>query len=72
MIQQPKFDVPQAKQLTLSRPIFVKGRGLPPDGVCLFNQGQIVTVETDNGANWYIRTTYRRREFRVAVMPSTL
>lgn len=71
MTTQP-FSPPRTRQVTLTRPIFVKGEGLPKDGVCLFNAGETVTAQTDNGSQWYVLGTYRKKQIRVATILSTL
>lgn len=62
------FDPPQTKQITLSRPVFVKGKGLPKNGVCLFRDGEEVTAYTDNGSQWYLLGHYRGQEIKVATI----
>lgn len=71
-IQQPKFDVPRTRTVTLTRPVFVKGKGLPKDGVCLFSDGEEVQLHTDNGSSYYLLGSYKGQPIRVATIPSTL
>lgn len=65
------MQLPTSKKITLSRPIWVKGKGMPKDGVQLFREGQEVTVQTDNGSEWYILGHYRGKIIKVAtILPS--
>lgn len=68
----PKFDVPQTKQVTLNRAVWVKGKGLPKDGICLFGEGERVTLQSDNGSDWYLLGHYKGKPIRVATMLATL
>lgn len=68
----PIFSPPQTKRVILSRPIFVKGKGLPKAGVCLFSEGEAVTARTENGAEWYLLGHYNKQTIKVAVLPSML
>ena len=68
----PKFDAPRTTTLVLSRDIWVKGKGLPAAGICLFKEGEEVTLQTDNGAQWYLLGHWHGHEVRVATIPSTL
>jgi hypothetical protein len=65
---EPIFNPPQTKKVTLTRPIWVKGKGLPKDGVPLFSEGEEVIAYTDNGAQWYLKGHYKGREIRVATI----
>lgn len=68
----PVFDPPRTRRVTLTRPVYVKGKGLPADGVCLFRDGEEVTLRTDNGREWYLLGSYQGQPIRVATIPSTL
>lgn len=68
----PIFDPPQTRRMTLTRSIWVKGKGLPKDGKLMFREGEEVTVHTDNGAEWYLMTSLDGKEIRVATILSTL
>jgi hypothetical protein len=65
---EPIFSAPRTKTVTLSRPIWVKGKGLPADGVQLFREGEEVVAHTDNGASWYLVANYRGRTIKVATI----
>jgi hypothetical protein len=41
----------QHRYVTISRPIWVKGKGLPKNGVCLFNQSEKIKVIQRNGCD---------------------
>lgn len=62
------FNPPQTKQVVLNHPIFVKGKGLPKDGVCLFREGETVTAYTDNGAEWYLMGHYKGQKLKIATL----
>jgi hypothetical protein len=71
-VTTPCFSPPRVRRVTLTRPVWVKGRGLPADGVQLFRAGEEATLVTDNGADWYLLGYHRGHELRVATLPSTL
>ena len=60
------------KTIVLTRPLFVKGKGLPKDGVCIAKEGEKVTLVSANGAEWYIQHAYKARVLLIASVPSTL
>ncbi len=60
------------QKVTLSRPVWVKGKGLPRNGVQLFGEGEEVTLESDNGSQWYLLGSYRGKGIRVATIPASL
>ena len=60
------MNLPIRKVIKLSRPIWVRGKGLPKAGAQLFREGQEVTVHTDNGAEWYIAGYYKGKQIKVA------
>ena len=73
MNPQPRlFNPPQTRQITLTRPVSVKGKGLPKNGVFLFSEGETVTAHTDNGHEWYLLGHYKGKSIRVATILSTL
>lgn len=63
-----RFTPPQQKKITLTRPIWVKGKGMPKDGVQLFHEGEEVIAYTDNGSQWYLKAHYQGREIKVATI----
>lgn len=62
---------PRSKKVELTRSVWVKGVGLPKDGICIGGPGVVVTVRTDNGADWYIQGWYRGRKLKIATIPSS-
>lgn len=68
----PVFNPPQTRQITLTRPVSVKGKGLPKNGVFLFRDGETVTARTDNGRDWYLLGHYKGQTIKVATILSTL
>lgn len=58
--------------ITVRRPIFVKGKGLPKDGVCLANAGETVSVCSENGADWFVKLYYKGKRLKVATVPNSL
>lgn len=62
------FSPPRRKNVVLERDVWVKGKGLPKNGVCLFREGTEVTIVTDNGAEWYILTRYKGKTIRIATI----
>lgn len=64
----PKFDAPRTRKVILARPVFVSGRDLPRGGICLFREGEEVTAQTDNGAEWYLLGSYRGKSIKVATI----
>lgn len=66
------FESPQKRKITLTRPIWVKGKGLPKEGEQLFHEGEEVWAHSVNGAEWYIATSYKGREIKVAVVIGAL
>lgn len=56
------------RYVILDRDIWVKGKGLPKAGVCLFREGEEVLAESTNGAQWYLRTFYKGKEIKVATI----
>lgn len=72
MNPEPVFSAPRRRTVTLSRTLWVAGKGLPKGGVCVGCEGCEITVATDNGSAWYTDLCVGKRVVRVAVMPSTL
>lgn len=66
--------IPRKIKITINRPIFVKGKGMPKQGACLFRAGEVVEVELPYGSgnSAVLTTTYRGREIRVSTILSTL
>jgi len=72
-LDKMKFDVvPRRTSIVLSRDVWVKGKGLPADGIRLFKEGDEVTLHTDNGSQWYLLGHYRGKAIRIATIPSSL
>lgn len=66
------FNPPRTKRHTLSRPIVVNGKGFPKDGVELFHCGEDVTIQTDNGHEWYVLGHYKGKGIRIRIALSTV
>lgn len=60
------------KQVTLTRTVWVKGKGLPKAGVGIGYPGETVTLTSPNGATWFLQHSYRGKPLSIAVVPSTL
>lgn len=56
------------KRMTLKYPLWVKGKGMPKDGVCLFRQGEEVNLVSENGRDYYILAFYKGKQIRVATI----
>ena len=48
-----RFDPPQIRVVTATRPVWIKGKGLPKKGIQVIREGDRVTLHTDNGVEWY-------------------
>ncbi len=66
------FNPPQTRQVVLSRPIWVKGQGLPKEGLQMFTEGETATARTDNGHDWYLLAHHKGQPIRVATILPTL
>lgn len=66
------FDFPAKKWHTLTRDLYAKGKGMPPDGMLIASTGERLLVHTDNGAEWYFPFRYKGKDVKVAVIPSAL
>jgi len=62
----PVFVPPHSVKVILNRPVFVKGKGLPKDGIQLAGDGEEVTVYSDNGSAWYLQGHYKGKTIRIA------
>lgn len=54
-------------KITLKRPIWVKGKGLPKNGICLFREGDIVEVIKEN-SQCFIIGSYKGKQIKVATI----
>lgn len=52
------------KKVKLKYPIFLKGKGLPKEGACVFNEGQVVEVRQLAGNFVEMVATYRRKQIK--------
>jgi hypothetical protein len=50
------------KKVKLKYPIFLKGKGLPKDGVCVLNEGQEVEVQQLGNNLVEMTATYRGKQ----------
>lgn len=62
----------RCKKIVLRHPLFVKGKGLPKEGVQFFREGEEVTICSENGAEWFVKAFYKGRHIRIATIPSSL
>lgn len=61
------FTPPHSIRIALSRPIWVKGKGLPKEGVQLFHEGEEVKA-TFNGSHWTISTWHNSQTITIVVI----
>jgi hypothetical protein len=57
------------RTVVLTRPIWVKGKGLPKDGVMLHSEGEGVTVVREHGQD-FILSSYQGKPIRIATILS--
>lgn len=59
------------RQVTLTRDVWVSGKGIPKGGVCLFTSGEVATIELI-GSQWFLLGSYKGKGIKVATIPSSL
>lgn len=60
------------KKRIITRNIWVKGVGLPKNGVQICKEGETVKLVSENGVEWYIPFYYKGIEGKIATVPNTL
>jgi hypothetical protein len=71
-MNSPVFDVDRRFVAVLKYPLFVKGVGLPADGVCVAADNEEIIVEQTASGGLFYDTHYRRRPIRVAIGRASL
>lgn len=54
-------------EIILKNPIWVKGKGMPKNGICLFNAGETVKVIKENSQH-FILGFYKGKPIKVATI----